>query len=160
VDETMTPTHRAALARLRGAWSRMDGRTVLVTGATRGIGLETAVRLAALGADVLVHGRDPGRGTAALAAVQAASATTASPALHLADLSSLAGVRGLAAAVLEDNPRLDVLVANAGVYVPERVETTDGLEQTFAVNVVAPVVCWRPGSCRRCGPLRRRASSS
>ncbi len=48
----------------------MDGKAVLVTGATRGIGLETAVRLAELGADVLVHGRDPGRGAAAFAAVQ------------------------------------------------------------------------------------------
>jgi NAD(P)-dependent dehydrogenase (short-subunit alcohol dehydrogenase family) len=118
----------------------MDGRRALVTGATRGIGLETALRLAGLGADVLVHGRDEARGAAALAAVRAASTGAASPALFAADLSTLAGVRGLACAVLEECPRLDVLVVNAGVYAPQRVETPDGLELTFAVNALAPVV--------------------
>ena len=118
----------------------MDGRVALVTGATRGIGLETAVRLAGLGADVLVHGRDPGRGAAALAAVRAASASAASPALYEADLGTIAGVRSLAAEVVREHPRLDVLVANAGVFAPERHETPDGLELTFAVNVVAPVL--------------------
>jgi len=118
----------------------MDGRAVLVTGATSGIGLETAVRLAELGADVLVHGRDPGRGAAALAAVQAASASGATPALYLAELSRPAEVRRLAAEVRADRPRLDVLVANAGVFPPgERVES-DGLELAFAVNAVAPIV--------------------
>ena len=140
MDGSMTPAHRRALERLRSAWGRMDGRCVLVTGATRGIGLETAVRLAGLGADVLVHGRDPGRGAAALAAVRAASASGASPSLHSADLGSLAGVRRLAAEVTRDRPRLDVVVANAGVYAPERHETVDGLELTFAVNVVAPIL--------------------
>ena len=113
---------------------------MLVTGATRGIGLETAVRLAGLGADVLVHGRDAGRGAAALAAVGAASTGRAAPALYLADLSSLAEVRRLAAELRRDRPRLDVLVANAGVYASERQQTADGLELTFAVNVVAPLV--------------------
>ena len=136
----MTTAHGRALERLRSRWARMDGRTVMVTGATRGIGLETAVRLAELGADVLVHGRDPGRGAAALAAVRAASAPGAAPALFLADLGSLAGVRGLAAAVRSAHPRLDVLVDNAGVFSPVRRETADGLELTFAVNVAAPLV--------------------
>ena len=97
MDGSMTPEHRRALGRLRAGWGRMEGRSVLVTGATRGIGLETALRLAGLGADVLVHGRDPQRGAAALAAVRAASASVASQALYLADLSSLSGVRRLAA---------------------------------------------------------------
>ncbi len=136
----MTPEHRQTLARQRAGWGRMDGRRVLVTGATRGIGLETAVQLARLGADVLVHGRDAGRGAAALAAVRAASVQDASPSLSIADLGSLAGVRRLAAEVTHDRLRLDVLVANAGVYAPERRETPDGLELTFAVNVVAPLV--------------------
>jgi retinol dehydrogenase-12 len=118
----------------------MDGKSALVTGATRGIGLETAVRLAGLGADVFVHGREPARGAEALAAVRAASVPGARPALHLADLSTLDGVRGLAAEVARDCGRLDVLVANAGVFAPERSETGDGLELTCAVNVVAPVL--------------------
>ena len=140
MGDGMTHAHARALRRLREACGPMDGRRVLVTGATRGIGLETAVRLAGLGADVLVHGRDGARGATALAAVRAASSAAASPALYTADLSTCAGVRGLAAAVLEDCPRLDVLVANAGVYAPERVETADGVELTFAVNVVAPLL--------------------
>ena len=139
VDE-MSREHRQALERLRAGWGRMDGRVALVTGATRGIGLETAVRLGELGADVLVHGRDHGRGAAALAAVRAASALAAAPALYVADLSTIAGVRRLAAEVVRDRWHLDVLVANAGVFAPERRETPDGLELTFAVNVVAPVL--------------------
>ncbi len=139
-ESHMTPEHRRALERLRSLWGRMEGRTVLVTGATRGIGLETAVRLAELGADVLVHGRDSDRGAAALAAVQAASAPDVSPDLFTADLSRAAEVRRLAADVRASRPRLDVLVANAGVFSFERRETVDGLELTFAVNVVAPLV--------------------
>lgn len=140
MDDALTPTHAETLRRLRDAWGSMDGRTALVTGATRGIGLETAVRLAGLGADVLVHGRDEGRGAAALATVAAVSAPGTSPAVYTADLSTLAGVHGLADAVLADHRRLDALVANAGVYAPGRVETSDGLELTFAVNVVAPLL--------------------
>ena len=135
----MTPEQRSALARLRMEWGRMDGRTALVTGATGGIGLETARRLAGLGAEVLVHGRDPQRTAAALRLVRDA-ASAAPPRQYVADLGTLAGVRDLATAVLRDRSRLHVLVANAGVYAPERRETADGLELTFAVNVLAPIV--------------------
>ena len=123
----------------------MSGKTVLVTGSTDGIGLPTATSMAAMGATVLVHGRDPGRGAAALAAVQAATAA-GSPdraALYLADLSWLQRVRALAAQVRRRCQRLDVLVNNAGVYVPRRLVTRDGLELTFAVNVVAPFLLVR-----------------
>ncbi len=137
---SMTPERRASLERLRASCGRMDGKTVLVTGATRGIGLETAVRLAGLGADVLVHGRDHARGADALTVVRAASVPAARPALHLADLSTLEGVRGLAAEIARGGRGLDVLIANAGVFAPGRRETGDGLELTFAVNVVAPVL--------------------
>ena len=121
------------------AQAPMMGRTVLVTGSTDGIGRQTAVELAALGADVLVHGRDARRGAAVLAAVRAASAGGCA-ALYLADLSTRAGVRDLAARVRGDHARLDVLVNNAGVYSRERRVTGDGLELTFAVNVLAPFV--------------------
>ena len=140
MDDAVTPQHARALAQLRAAWGRLDGHAVLVTGATRGIGLETATQLALLGADVLVHGRDPGRGTAAFAAVRDASVPSARPSLYLADLSTVAGVRDLAAAVRRDRPRLSVLIDNAGVFSPDRHVTADGLELTFAVNVVAPVL--------------------
>ena len=92
----------------------MTGKTVLVTGSIDGIGRQTAVELAALGADVLVHGRDARRGAAALAAVQAASAG-GSAALYLANLSTVAGVRELGARIRAEHARLDVLVNNAGV---------------------------------------------
>ncbi len=117
----------------------MRGKTVLVTGSTDGIGRQTAVELAALGADVLVHGRSALRGAAALAAVRAASAG-GSAALYLADLSTRAGVRNLAARVRGGHARLDVLVNNAGVYSRTRRVTGDGLELTFAVNVLTPFV--------------------
>ena len=117
----------------------MSGRTVLVTGSTDGIGRETAERLAALGAEVLVHGRDRRRGAAALAAVRAAS-PSGSGALYLADLSTVAGTRAFAGQVRRDHPVVDVLLANAGVYAAQRKLTPDGIELTFAVNVVAPIV--------------------
>jgi NAD(P)-dependent dehydrogenase (short-subunit alcohol dehydrogenase family) len=120
----------------------MTGKTALVTGSTDGIGRQTAVELAALGADVLLHGRDARRGAAALAAVRSASAG-GSAALHLADLSTRAGVRELGARVRDQHARLDVLVNNAGVYSPERRATGDGLELTFAVNVLAPFMLSR-----------------
>ena len=117
----------------------MSGKTVLVTGSTDGIGRETAERLAVLGAEVLVHGRDRRRGAAALAAVRAAS-PSGSGALYLADLSTVAGTRAFAGQVRRDHPVLDVLLANAGVYAAQRKLTPDGVELTFAVNVVAPIV--------------------
>lgn len=119
---------------------------MLVTGSTDGVGRQTAVELAALGATVLVHGRDAERGAAALAEVRTAmraAGALGDAALHLADLSTLAGVVALAAEVRRDRPRLHVLVNNAGVYAPRRVTTADGLELTFAVNVVAPFLLTR-----------------
>jgi len=136
------------------AHAPMTGKTVLVTGSTDGIGRQTAVELAALGADVLVHGRDALRGAAALAAVHAASAD-GSAALYLADLSTVAGVRELGTRIRAEHARLDVLVNNAGVYAPKRRVTGDGLELTFAVNVLAPFVL-----SRELLPLLRAAAPS
>lgn len=124
----------------------MSGKTVLVTGSTDGVGRQTAIDLAAMGATVIVHGRDPGRGAATLAAVRAAACVAGSAhesVLCLADLSSPQGVHALAANVRRRCERLDVLVNNAGVYASRRVTTPGGLELTFAVNVVAPFLLSR-----------------
>jgi NAD(P)-dependent dehydrogenase (short-subunit alcohol dehydrogenase family) len=111
-------------------------RTILVTGSTDGIGRATALALARLGHRVLVHGRDPAKGVAVLGEVRKAGSP--GPDLFTADLSTRAGTRGLAAEVRDRNDRLDVLVNNAGVYQEDRVLTAEGLETTFAVNLLAP----------------------
>lgn len=112
-------------------------RTILVTGSTDGIGRATATALARQGHRVLVHGRDRKKGRAVLREIgkETGGATLD---LFTADLSSPEGVRGLADQVGDRYERLDVLINNAGVYLPERVLTGNGLELTFAVNLVAP----------------------
>jgi retinol dehydrogenase-12 len=115
----------------------MSGKACLVTGATSGIGKETALRLAALGAAVTILARDEARGEAAAAEIRRRV-----PLAHVetmtADLSSLAQVRQLAAQVVARFGRLDVLVNNAGVISLRRQLTADGLEITFATNHLGP----------------------
>ncbi|MET0773704.1 MAG: SDR family oxidoreductase [Candidatus Limnocylindrales bacterium] len=115
----------------------MDGRTVLVTGATSGIGRATAAGLAAMGARVAITGRDHAR-TVETARAISASAGAGTVDVFVADLSSQAEVRRLAADVLERLPRIDVLVNNVGGYWDTRHVTVDGLERTFALNHLAP----------------------
>lgn len=114
----------------------MDGRVCLVTGASSGIGRETALALARMGATVVMHGRDPDRAAAAADAVRKAS-PRGDVKLVVADLSSQAEVRRLAAEVLDSHDSLHVLVNNAGVIRTRRELTADGLEQTFALNHLA-----------------------
>ena len=126
----------------RRAWDRgecrsMDGRTVLVTGATSGLGLATATGVARLGARALLLARDAERGEHARAEVVEHTGNDDVEVVRC-DLSDLGDVRRLAARVLEDEPHLDVLVNNAGVLPAERRTTGDGLELTFATNVAAP----------------------
>jgi NAD(P)-dependent dehydrogenase (short-subunit alcohol dehydrogenase family) len=100
--------------------------TVLVTGATDGLGRALARELVQAGDTVLIHGRDPDRGAAALAETGASE-------LFLADFASLADVRALAGAL----PPVDVLVNNAGLGFGDREESADGLELRFQVNYLA-----------------------
>ncbi len=115
----------------------MSGKVCLVTGGTSGIGLETAARLAELGATVGIVGRDVERGRAAIKEIRH-RAPSAELDLLTADMSSLAEVRRLAAEVLEKYHRLDVLDNNAGVIMLKQQFTVDGYETMFAVNHLAP----------------------
>src|SRR5919112_35215 len=110
--------------------------TVLVTGATDGLGKRVALELAQRDATVLVHGRSRERCEAVLEEVRRGTGSEGAH-YYLADLSSLGAVRGLAEQILSEHDRLDVLVNNAGVIAREREETEDGLELTFAVNYLA-----------------------
>jgi NAD(P)-dependent dehydrogenase (short-subunit alcohol dehydrogenase family) len=121
--------------------------TVLITGATDGLGRSLAARLAAAGATVLLHGRDDDRGRQAQAEI---GAETGSERLawYRADLASLREVRELAERVAADHERLDVLVNNAGVGTTlpgggERLESEDRYELRFAVNYLAPFLLTR-----------------
>jgi len=113
----------------------MEGKFCVITGATSGIGLITAERLAALETRLVLVGRDPGRGETALARIKA-RAPRAEVSLHHADLSRLDGLRALAAD-LNARPRIDVLINNAGAMFWRRQVTADGLERTFALNHMA-----------------------
>jgi len=114
------------------AWD-IRGKTVLVTGATSGIGLEASVALARQGARVIMVGRNQAKTEAALADVASRSRSKEVSYL-LADFASQASVRALADAVRSRVDRLDVLVNNAGGVNKARTVTADGIETTFAVN--------------------------
>jgi NAD(P)-dependent dehydrogenase (short-subunit alcohol dehydrogenase family) len=118
---------------------KMNGKTVLVTGSTDGVGRYVAARLAAAGAQVLIHGRDKTR--ARTLADEIRGAGHGEPIFYRADLSSLAGTRQLAAAVLADHKRLDVFISNAGIgsrtLGAERRTSADGHELRFAVNYLS-----------------------
>ena len=116
--------------------ARLDGRICLVTGATSGIGQETARGLAGLGAHVVIVGRDRDRAESARKEIIEKSGNPRVDVL-LADLSSLAGIRGLADEFLSSYPALHVLVNNAGTIELSRTTTVDGFERTFAVNHLA-----------------------
>ena len=119
----------------------MTGKTVLITGGNAGLGLETAVALAAAGADVTITSRDAARGEAARKEIVDRAGVDAGHVEVMAlDLASLAGVRAFAAQFLDTHPRLDVLVNNAGLILSERTETEDGFETTFGVNHLGHVL--------------------
>ena len=112
---------------------------VLVTGSTDGIGKETALELARLGARVIVHGRNEARVARAFEEVQSA-AEGPLPAPVVADFSSLSEVRALAAELESRSLVIDTLVNNAGVYMKRREVSVDGIELTLAVNHFAHVL--------------------
>ena len=114
----------------------MSGRTVLVTGATSGIGKATALGLAKMGACLAITGRDRARTEDAAREIRAAGGGPVD--VFVADLSVQSEVRRLAEEALESLSRIDVLLNNVGGYWNTRHVTADGLEHTFAVNHLAP----------------------
>ncbi len=118
---------------------QMNGKTVLITGSTDGVGRYVAAELARSGAHVLIHGRDAGRAGALADEIRSRGHTA--PTFYQADLSSLSGVRALADKVAADHKRIDVFVSNAGIGSqnngPQRQESADGHELRFAVNYLA-----------------------
>ena len=112
-------------------------KTILVTGSTDGIGLETAKMLVSLGHNVLIHGRNPAK----LGEVERALSGLADSGhveSYVADLSRMAEVEVLAEAVSEQHTQLDVLINNAGVFKTPDPITQEGLDVRFAVNTLAP----------------------
>src|SRR5689334_22166402 len=103
----------------------LAGRVFVVTGASNGIGLETAKSFACRGARVVMTARHPGRGEAALETVRRVSGRDDAE-LVIFDFSSLASVREGAAAIARLTDRIDVLVNNAGLILSERQLTDDG----------------------------------
>jgi NAD(P)-dependent dehydrogenase (short-subunit alcohol dehydrogenase family) len=115
---------------------RLEGKTVVLTGATSGIGRATALGLADEGAHLILVGRTPERCEETLSEIRRRSGRDDAVMLR-ADLSSLKEVRRLADEVLSRAERLHVLVNNAGVTLRQRELTADGLEATFATNHLA-----------------------
>ena len=111
----------------------LTGKTVLVTGASSGLGLHVAIQCAQLGAEVVMTARDERRGEAAAAEARSRSRSKA-VSWTLCDFGSQADIRRLASEWQSKHPRLHVLVNNAGSVSAVRRVTVDGLEQTFAVN--------------------------
>ncbi|MGD8485248.1 MAG: SDR family NAD(P)-dependent oxidoreductase [Chloroflexota bacterium] len=117
----------------------LAGRTVLITGPTSGLGRAAAEALADLGARLILVGRSETRLQAVRDALTERTGENRYRAV-VADMSSLASVRAAVEDISASEPRLDVLIDNAGAIHPERIETEDGLEATFATMVAGPFV--------------------
>ena len=114
----------------------MKNKIIVITGATSGIGEVASQRLAAMGARMVLVARDKTRGEASLGRLRAISPEIAHS-IHYADLSRVAEMKRVAAEIAEAEPRIDVLINNAGALFRTRETTADQLERTFATNHMA-----------------------
>jgi NAD(P)-dependent dehydrogenase (short-subunit alcohol dehydrogenase family) len=133
----------------------MDGKVVVLTGGTSGIGQVAAVELARQGARIVLIARDRARVAQALAAINAAGPAIAHRAVY-ADLADIAQTRRVAAEIMAAEPRIDVLINNAGALFNRRQLSPDGLEMTFAINHMAYFVLTEAlmPTLQRSGPAR------
>ena len=143
LDRTVVAGYTSAGYRIRkGMWNPadlqpMEGKVVLVSGATSGLGLAAAEGFARLGASVRLLARNEERGERARAKIVARSGN-GDVHVEVCDLSDLGAVRRFASSLSAETTRLDVLVNNAGVLLSERALSVDGVELTFATNVLGP----------------------
>jgi NAD(P)-dependent dehydrogenase (short-subunit alcohol dehydrogenase family) len=117
----------------------LHGRTVVVTGATSGLGLASAMQMAQLGAEVVLVGRSPAKLNSARDSIRHTS-PPASVRTYCADLSLVSEVKDLGARLLAEEPRIHVLINNAGALFPERSVTAEGIERTLATNLLGHFV--------------------
>ncbi len=143
LDRSVVGGYTSAGYRIRkGMWNPADlqpmgGKVVLVSGATSGLGFAAAEGFARLGASVRLLARSEERGERARAEIVARSGN-GDVHVDVCDLSDLAAVRRFASSLSAATPRLDVLVNNAGVLLSDRAVSLDGVELTFATNVLGP----------------------
>ena len=141
LDLTIVPGFSAVGYRVRKrlfGWQadRLEGRSVMVTGANAGIGKAISTELGRRGAKVHMVCRNPEKGQAAREEIALESGLE--PELHICDLSSVESVREFGQAFAAGDAALDVLINNAGVMPPELTKTDEGFELTFATNVLGP----------------------
>jgi NAD(P)-dependent dehydrogenase (short-subunit alcohol dehydrogenase family) len=132
-------TREAIVAKRLECAASMEGKTCVITGATSGIGRAAAEGLAAMGARIVMVARSKQRGEAMLTKLRDRF-PLAGHSIHYADLLRLAEVKRAAADIAAAEPRVDVLLNNAGAMFAWRKITPDGFERTFALNHVAPFV--------------------
>ena len=132
-------THAAIEAKRLERAPSMEGKTCVITGATSGIGRAAVGALAAMGARIVMIARDKQRGQAMLTTLRRRY-PHALHSIYYADLLQLAEVKQVAADIAAAEPRVDVLLNNAGAMFAWRKITSDGFERTFALNHVAPFV--------------------
>ena len=146
--------YRKAKRRWKPVSARLDGRHIVLTGATSGIGLAAAHTLAAMGADLTLAGRDGSKLATVVDAVRSSSGN-ASVRAETADLALMADVNALADRLLSQGRPIAALINNAGALFNPRQETEEGLEKSFALLLLGPFIL-----TERLHPLLAQAGSA